>query len=73
MERRRRKIVWREIEMRTQKKTVLSNICLEKCKDGIIFLDENLPLFVKSENVAKHLQIEIWLNMPISKPKGYIV
>lgn len=54
-------------------KTVLSNLCLEQCKEGIIFLDGNLPLFTKSENIAKHLQIEIWLNVPISKPNGYIV
>lgn len=61
--------------MQTQKKTELSNLCLEKCKEGIVFLDRNLPLFAKSENIAKHLQIEIWLNTPSQKEKqkGYVV
>jgi len=59
--------------MQPKKKTVLSNLCLEQCKEGIIFLDRNLPLFAKSENIAKHLQVEIWLNISTSKPKEYIV
>jgi hypothetical protein len=74
MVRGRKENLWREIRVRTQNKTILSNICLEKCKEGIVFLYGSLPLFMKSENIAKHLQVEIWLEIPLSKgnPKEYI-
>lgn len=64
--------------MHVQKKSITFNICLEKCKEGIVFLDpseRNLPIFAKSENIAKYLQVEVWLNIPDPKEKlrGYVV
>jgi hypothetical protein len=64
--------------MHSKKKNPLFNICLEKCKEGIVFLDvdkRNLPLFGKSESIAKNLQVEIWLETPNQKEKqkGYVV
>jgi hypothetical protein len=46
---------------------------LEQNKDGILFLG-SLPLFFKIENLAKQLQMEVWLEAPVFKgnPESYI-
>jgi hypothetical protein len=64
--------------MHSQKKNILLNVCLEKCKEGILFLDieeRNFPLFAKSESIAKNLQVDIWLETSSQKEKqkGYVV
>lgn len=64
--------------MHLKKRNIMFSVCLEKCREGIVFLDtdqRNLPLFAKSESIAKNLQIEIWLNTPSQKEKqkGYVV
>jgi hypothetical protein len=55
--------------MQPLKRNVLNNLCLEQCIEGIVFLNWNIPIFAKSENIAKHLQIEIWLSLPNQKEK----
>jgi hypothetical protein len=55
------------------KNKILRKFSLEQCKDGIYFLD-NLPLFFNAINVAKQLQVEVWLESPNQKDnyKDYI-
>lgn len=49
------------------KNKILLRFSLEQCKNGIIFCN-SIPLFERIENVAKQLQVEVWLEIPF--PKG---
>lgn len=55
------------------KNRILRMFSLEQNKDGILFLG-SLPLFFKIENLAKQLQMEVWLEAPVFKgnPESYI-
>lgn len=56
------------------KNKILLQFSLEQYKNGIIFYN-SIPLFKRIENVAKQLQVEVWLEIPFLKgnPNAYIV
>lgn len=55
------------------KNLILQRFSLECGRDGILFID-SIPIHFKIENVAKQLQIEVWLDTSPSKgnPQEYI-
>lgn len=56
------------------KSKILQTFSLEHNKDGILFIDTRIPIFIEIENLAKQLQMEVWLEAPVptGNPKEYI-